>query len=99
MAETLSRLDRSLRARYFGTELNDQSLTPGDDPRIGPTRFEDWLAAPYLRGKPAGRVNMMITEKNRATSMVVCIMVAVNGLFLFGKGLFTLVVPSAWYHF
>jgi uncharacterized protein YbjT (DUF2867 family) len=30
-------------ARYFGTELNDQSLTPGDNPRIGPTRFEDWL--------------------------------------------------------
>jgi uncharacterized protein YbjT (DUF2867 family) len=32
------------RARYFGTELNDQSLTPGANPRIGPTRFGDWLA-------------------------------------------------------
>ena len=42
---------------------------------------------------------MMMTEKNRATSMVVCIMVALNGLFLFGNGLFMLVVPSAWYHF
>jgi len=31
-------------ARYFGLELNDQSLTPGDNPRIGPTRFDDWLA-------------------------------------------------------
>jgi uncharacterized protein YbjT (DUF2867 family) len=31
-------------ARYFGVELNDQSLTPGDNPRIGPTRFEDWLS-------------------------------------------------------
>jgi uncharacterized protein YbjT (DUF2867 family) len=30
-------------ARYYGIELNDQSLTPGDNPRIGPTRFEDWL--------------------------------------------------------
>ncbi len=30
-------------APYFGTPLNDQSLTPGDNPRIGPTRFEDWL--------------------------------------------------------
>jgi uncharacterized protein YbjT (DUF2867 family) len=28
---------------YFGTRVNDQSLTPGDHPRIGPTRFEDWL--------------------------------------------------------
>jgi hypothetical protein len=30
--------------RYFGAELNDQSLTPGDNPRIAPTRFEDWLS-------------------------------------------------------
>jgi uncharacterized protein YbjT (DUF2867 family) len=30
-------------ALYFGTELNDRSLTPGDNPRIGPTRFQDWL--------------------------------------------------------
>ena len=28
---------------YFGTPVNDQSLTPGDHPRLGPTRFEDWL--------------------------------------------------------
>jgi uncharacterized protein YbjT (DUF2867 family) len=33
-----------VRARYFGIEVNDQSLTPGDNPRIGPTRFEDWLS-------------------------------------------------------
>ena len=31
-------------ARYFGTEVNDRSLTPGDKPRIGPTRFADWLS-------------------------------------------------------
>jgi uncharacterized protein YbjT (DUF2867 family) len=30
-------------ARYFGAELNDQSLTPGDSPRLGRTRFADWL--------------------------------------------------------
>ena len=28
-----------VHARYFGLELNDQSLIPGDNPRIGPTRF------------------------------------------------------------
>jgi uncharacterized protein YbjT (DUF2867 family) len=33
-----------VHARYFGLELNDQSLTPGDNPRIGPTRFDDWLS-------------------------------------------------------
>ena len=32
-----------VHARYFGAELNDQSLTPGKDARIGQTRFADWL--------------------------------------------------------
>jgi uncharacterized protein YbjT (DUF2867 family) len=31
------------KALYYGITVNDQSLTPGDNPRIGPTRFEDWL--------------------------------------------------------
>ena len=31
------------RACYFGIQVNDQSLTPGEHPRIGPTRFDDWL--------------------------------------------------------
>jgi uncharacterized protein YbjT (DUF2867 family) len=38
------------RARYFGAELNDQSLTPGSNPRIGPTRFGDWLVRSVARG-------------------------------------------------
>jgi uncharacterized protein YbjT (DUF2867 family) len=32
------------KALYFGTAVNDQSLTPGDNPRLGPTRFADWLS-------------------------------------------------------
>ena len=32
-----------LHARYFGAELDERSLVPGDDARIAPTRFEDWL--------------------------------------------------------
>lgn len=33
-----------VHARYFGTELDDQSLVPGGAaPLIGPTRFESWL--------------------------------------------------------
>src|SRR5213075_1309357 len=31
------------KALYYGITVNDQSLTPGDHPRLGPTRFEDWL--------------------------------------------------------
>jgi uncharacterized protein YbjT (DUF2867 family) len=30
-------------ALYFGIKLNDQSLTPGAGPRLGPTRYDDWL--------------------------------------------------------
>ena len=30
-------------ALYFGTELNDRSLIPGDKARLAPTRFEEWL--------------------------------------------------------
>ena len=33
-----------VNVRYYGTEVDDRSLTPGSDPRIGPTRFEDWLS-------------------------------------------------------
>ena len=33
-----------VHARYFGAELNDRSLTPGDHPRLGSIRFEDWLS-------------------------------------------------------
>jgi uncharacterized protein YbjT (DUF2867 family) len=33
-----------VHARYFGAELDDRSLTPGDEARIASTRFEDWLS-------------------------------------------------------
>ena len=29
---------------YFGIDVNDQSLVPGPNPRLGGTRFEDWLS-------------------------------------------------------
>jgi uncharacterized protein YbjT (DUF2867 family) len=39
-----------VHARYFGTEVNDRSLTPGEDPMLGMTRFEDWLNSAGARG-------------------------------------------------
>jgi uncharacterized protein YbjT (DUF2867 family) len=33
-----------VHARYYGAVLNDQSLTPGDNARLAPTRLEDWLS-------------------------------------------------------
>ena len=32
-------------ARYFGTELGERSLVPGDGAELGATRFDDWNAA------------------------------------------------------
>src|SRR5437763_12930663 len=32
-----------VNAGYFGIEVNDQCLVPGDNPRLGPTHYKDWL--------------------------------------------------------
>jgi uncharacterized protein YbjT (DUF2867 family) len=37
------RVTADVHARYFGAELDERSLTPGDNARIAPTRLEDWL--------------------------------------------------------
>ncbi len=31
-------------ARYSGAEIDDRSLTPDDNARLGPTRYKDWLS-------------------------------------------------------
>ena len=38
------RVVADVHARYFGAELDDTSLMPGDHPRFASTSFEDWLA-------------------------------------------------------
>jgi uncharacterized protein YbjT (DUF2867 family) len=37
---------------YYGIEVNDQSLVPGDNARLGRTRFDDWLSRSSAQ-KPA----------------------------------------------
>ncbi|HWQ93667.1 MAG TPA: SDR family oxidoreductase, partial [Clostridia bacterium] len=37
--------------RYYGIDVNDQSLVPGPNPRLGSRRFADWLS----RSKPRGQ--------------------------------------------
>lgn len=36
------------QARYYGVAVDDRSLVPGDHPRLGPTRFADWLSSQTL---------------------------------------------------
>ncbi|MGH7723845.1 MAG: SDR family oxidoreductase [Candidatus Eiseniibacteriota bacterium] len=33
-------------ARYFGAELGERTLVPGENARLGETRIEDWLSQP-----------------------------------------------------
>jgi uncharacterized protein YbjT (DUF2867 family) len=45
-------------ARYYGIQVSERALVPGDDARLGATRFEDWLTQatkPVAKagGKPA----------------------------------------------
>jgi nitrite reductase/ring-hydroxylating ferredoxin subunit len=35
-------------SRYFGAELNERSLLPGDEAQLGETRFDDWLGHPAV---------------------------------------------------
>ena len=36
-------------ARYFGAELKERTLVPGDNPRLGEIRFVDWLGEPAVQ--------------------------------------------------
>jgi uncharacterized protein YbjT (DUF2867 family) len=42
------------KALYYGIAVNDQSLTPGDNPRLGTIHFKDWLRQPQ-GSKTAGK--------------------------------------------
>ncbi len=36
------------RAGYYGMDVDERTLVPGSDARLGEIRFEDWLAQPLL---------------------------------------------------
>ncbi|HEY1594937.1 MAG TPA: SDR family oxidoreductase [Thermoleophilaceae bacterium] len=38
------RVTADAHALYLGAELDDQSLAPGEDARVAPTHFDDWLS-------------------------------------------------------
>jgi uncharacterized protein YbjT (DUF2867 family) len=40
-------------ARYFGAELDERTLVPGDNALLGTARFEDWLRGSTLAAKHA----------------------------------------------
>jgi uncharacterized protein YbjT (DUF2867 family) len=42
-------------ARYYDIEVKERTLVPGDDARLGETRFETWLSRPAAKGAAATR--------------------------------------------
>jgi uncharacterized protein YbjT (DUF2867 family) len=51
-------------ARYFGAKLGELTLVPGDDARLGETRFDDWLSQAGTR--TAGQANSGVPADRRA---------------------------------
>jgi len=43
-------------ASYFGTELSERSIVPGDTAQLGETRFEDWLSRSTSAAKTASQI-------------------------------------------
>jgi uncharacterized protein YbjT (DUF2867 family) len=44
------------KARYFGAELSERSIVPGDTAKLGETHFEDWLASSTAATKTASHI-------------------------------------------
>jgi uncharacterized protein YbjT (DUF2867 family)/quercetin dioxygenase-like cupin family protein len=50
------------KAGYFGIAVNDQSLVPGDNPRIGPTHYEEWLSRTIPQKKAIERQSAPVSN-------------------------------------
>ena len=53
LSDDQRKLVRDVHALYFGLELNDQSLVPGENPRLGKIKFKDWVKAQVKAAVPA----------------------------------------------
>ena len=45
------KVSTDVHARYYGLEVNDQSLVPNHNPRLGSTHFAEWLRHSTARGE------------------------------------------------
>jgi uncharacterized protein YbjT (DUF2867 family) len=55
-------------ARYFGTELGERSLVPGDDAQLGETRFEDWLSRSASQPPPTNQQPTTAAAASKGTN-------------------------------
>ena len=52
------------QARYFGIAPSERTLLPGDDARLGATRFEDWFT--HTTGQILRYNSRSVTEASHA---------------------------------
>ena len=55
-------------ARYFGTELSERSLVPGDGAQLGGIRFADWLKSSASRPPNANDLESLHHQSQRPHS-------------------------------
>jgi uncharacterized protein YbjT (DUF2867 family)/quercetin dioxygenase-like cupin family protein len=57
-------------ARYYGTKVNDQSLVPGANPRLGSTHFDEWLSRTTLQKKAKATPRSNLSRKVATVSVL-----------------------------
>jgi uncharacterized protein YbjT (DUF2867 family)/nitrite reductase/ring-hydroxylating ferredoxin subunit len=82
-------------ARYFGAELSERSIVPGDTAELGETRFKDWLSlstnqAPAAPTQPAtaASINPLVLKENefRASELPAGSVLLVGDAVVFNVG-------------
>ena len=61
-------------AGYFGIEVNDQSLVPGNNPRLGPMHFEEWLSRTTPQKAAIERQSAPASNLSRKVAKVVALL-------------------------
>src|SRR5258708_39633645 len=54
-------------ARYYGVELSESTLLPGDGARLGETRFEDWLSRSASQISPTTPLSTAVAAASNRT--------------------------------
>src|SRR6266478_4573162 len=75
-------------ARYYGVEVNDQSLVPGRNPRLGSIRFAEWLSRNTPQENPIQRQSAPTSNRSAKVATIAV-------LLLFGIGVLALSLRNA----
>jgi quercetin dioxygenase-like cupin family protein len=65
------RVVTDVNARYYGVEVNDQSLVPGDKPRLGLIHFAEWLRRTTPQEKGIQRQSAAASDRSATAPRVV----------------------------